>query len=152
MNKSQHLGFSPHDHTFKVRVILQQNSISLTLLVMNKSQHPGFLSLLPNNLTHFKDKCQASGFATVLGLSILFLDSVLRLKLPDEDRKGDPKLSSDNTMLWRECTFTVLSQEHSATLKLHAKVGHYQGDLYSKYQTQCRGRGKFNLPLFIILV
>ena len=85
---------------------------------MNKSQHPGFLSLLPNNPTHFKDKCQASGFAKVLELSLLSLDSVLRLKLPDEDRKGDPKLSPKNTILWREFTFTALSGEHSTTLKL----------------------------------
>ena len=118
VDKSQHLGFSPHDHTFKIRVILQQNSISITLLVMSESQHPGFQSLLPNNLTHFKGKCQASGFATVPKYSSLFPKSVLTSKLPDEDRKGDPQLFSNNTILWGVFTFTVLSEENSTTPKL----------------------------------
>jgi len=40
--------------------------------------------------------------------------------LPDDDGKGDPNLSSHDTILWREFTFTVLSGEHSTTPKLVA--------------------------------
>ena len=115
MNKSQHPGFSANDRIPKFQVTLQQDYN--TLSVMNKSQYLGLLSLLPNILIHFKENCQASGFATVLKYPLLLPNSVLRIRMPDEDRNGEPELFSDDTILWREFTFTVPTGEHSTTPK-----------------------------------